>query len=486
MSYCIYLRKSRPDIDAEKHGEGETLARHQSMLMELAKRCKFDVVKVYKEIVSGDSISARPQMQALLSDIGQGKYEGVLVAEVERLARGNTIDQGIVAQAFKESGTKIITPVKTYDPNNEIDEEFFEFSLFMSRREYKTIRRRLEAGRLSAVKEGNYIGTNAPYGYRKTSPDPKTHTLEIIPEEAETVRLIYKLYLDGHGSKYIASELNRMGIKPQKSENWEYPSIKKILANPVYCGKIGWKTKSNGDILYQGLHEPVIDENTFNAVQEKRKSNPVAQIHPNDRLLNYYHGILYCSNCGHQLKRRCISSTGKDYLLCVYRECRGKTVCASMKDVDESVIASFRYRIENLKKIMESESGEEKKSIPDVKTPLVSELEKSKKQLSRLYDLLEQDIYDVNTFLERSETVKSRIRSLESAIKEIDDETKPRLSPQESILRLQYVVDNFYTSSPEEKNRLLHSVVRKIYYSKTVRMCRRNRSSDLSLQADFL
>jgi len=486
MSYCIYLRKSRPDIDAEKHGEGETLARHQSMLMELAKKCKLDVVKVYKEIVSGDSISARPQMQALLSDIGQGKYEGVLVAEVERLARGNTIDQGIVAQAFKESGTKIVTPVKTYDPNNEIDEEFFEFSLFMSRREYKTIRRRLEAGRLSAVKEGNYIGTNAPYGYRKTSPDPKTHTLEIIPEEAETVRLIYKLYLDGHGSKYIASELNRMGIKPQKSENWEYPSIKKILANPVYCGKIGWKTKSNGDILYQGLHEPVIDENTFNAVQEKRKSNPVAQIHPNDRLLNYYHGILYCSNCGHQLKRRCISSTGKDYLLCVYRECRGKTVCASMKDVDESVIASFRYRIENLKKIMESESGEEKKSIPDVKTPLVSELEKSKKQLSRLYDLLEQDIYDINTFLKRSETVKSRISSLESAIKEIDDETKPRLSPQESILRLQYVVDNFYTSSPEEKNRLLHSVVRKIYYSKTVRMCRRNRSSDLSLQADFL
>ena len=486
MSYCIYLRKSRPDIDAEKHGEGETLARHQSMLMELAKKCKLDVVKVYKEIVSGDSVSARPQMQALLSDIGQGKYEGVLVAEVERLARGNTIDQGIVAQAFKESGTKIVTPVKTYDPNNEIDEEFFEFSLFMSRREYKTIRRRLEAGRLSAVKEGNYIGTNAPYGYRKTSPDPKTHTLEIIPEEAETVKLIYKLYLDGHGSKYIASELNRMGIKPQKSENWEYPSIKKILANPVYCGKIGWKTKSNGDILYQGLHEPVIDENTFNAVQEKRKSNPVAQIHPNDRLLNYYHGILYCSNCGHQLKRRCISSTGKDYLLCVYRECRGKTVCASMKDVDESVIASFRYRIENLKKIMESESGEEKKSIPDVKTPLVSELEKSKKQLSRLYDLLEQDIYDINTFLKRSETVKSRISSLESAIKEIDDETKPRLSPQESILRLQYVVDNFYTSSPEEKNRLLHSVVRKIYYSKTVRMCRRNRSSDLSLQADFL
>ena len=143
--YCMYLRKSRMDLDAEARGEGETLARHQAMLMELAKRQGLNIVKIYKEIVSGDSISARPQMQMLLSDLAQNKYAGVLVVEVERLARGDTIDQGIVAQAFKQSNTKIITPVKTYDPNNEYDEEYFEFSLFMSRREYKTINRRIEA-----------------------------------------------------------------------------------------------------------------------------------------------------------------------------------------------------------------------------------------------------------------------------------------------------------------------------------------------------
>lgn len=151
--YCMYLRKSRMDLDAEARGEGETLARHQAMLMELAKRQGLNIVKIYKEVVSGDSISARPQMQMLLSDLAQNKYAGVLVVEVERLARGDTIDQGIVAQAFKQSNTKIITPVKTYDPNNEYDEEYFEFSLFMSRREYKTIKRRLEAGRLAAIKE---------------------------------------------------------------------------------------------------------------------------------------------------------------------------------------------------------------------------------------------------------------------------------------------------------------------------------------------
>ena len=148
-SYCIYLRKSRADTEAEARGEGETLTRHYNMLMELAKKQKLNIVKIYKEIVSGDSIAARPQMQTLLADVTEGDYAGVLVVEIERLARGDTIDQGIVAQAFRESSTKIVTPNKTYDPDNEFDEEYFEFSLFMSRREYKTINRRMQAGRLA-------------------------------------------------------------------------------------------------------------------------------------------------------------------------------------------------------------------------------------------------------------------------------------------------------------------------------------------------
>mgnify|MGYP000193505958 CR=1 FL=1 len=61
------------------------------------------------------------------------------------------------------SDTKIITPTKTYDPDNEFDEEYFEFGLFMSRREYKTIKRRLNAGRISSVKEGKYCGSRPPY-----------------------------------------------------------------------------------------------------------------------------------------------------------------------------------------------------------------------------------------------------------------------------------------------------------------------------------
>ena len=153
MPFCMYLRKSRADADAEARGEGETLARHEKALLEVSKRGHYNVTEIYREVVSGETIAARPVMQRLLSEVEQGAWEGVLVMEVERLARGDTIDQGIVAQTFKFSDTKIITPIKTYDPANEYDEEYFEFGLFMSRREYKTINRRLQRGRVASVKE---------------------------------------------------------------------------------------------------------------------------------------------------------------------------------------------------------------------------------------------------------------------------------------------------------------------------------------------
>lgn len=484
--YCIYLRKSRADAEAEARGEGETLSRHLNMLTELAEKQELNIVKIYKEIVSGDSIAARPQMQALLADVSDGRYTGVLVAEIERLARGDTIDQGIVAQAFRESSTKIITPSKTYDPNNEFDEEYFEFSLFMSRREYKTIKRRMQAGRLASVKEGNYIGSAAPYGYRKTEPEPKVHTLEIVQREAETIRLIYQLYLEGHGSGYIANTLDGMGISPRKSSSWEPSSIKKILSNPLYCGKIGWKTKANGETLFNGRHEPIISEEVFNSVQEKKKAAPAVRLHKNDSLKNYYHGILFCQNCGHQLKRRYIAESGNEHMLCTCRDCRGIIASSNIEVIDEAIIAALRYRIGKLKKLkcciaVKSEAGADKKAL------LAAELEKNKRQLSRMYDLLEQEVYDINIFLERSKTVNEKIYLLEAAMHDTERKNAADENvPESVVMSLEEIVDNFYGSAPEERNRLFQAAIGKIYYNKTKRMCRNKHDSDLTLRVEFL
>ena len=256
MPYCLYLRKSRTDLDAEANGETETLARHEKILLDLAKRMHLDVTEIYREVVSGETISSRPVVQRVLNEVENGLWDGVLVVEIERLARGDTIDQGIVSRAFKFSNTKIITPLKTYDPNNEFDEEYFEFGLFMSRREYKTIRRRLTQGRMSSAKEGKHTGSKAPYGYDRIHVDNgKGYTLLPNVEEAPVVKMMFDWFVHGEvqedgsrkklGTMAIANRLTDLRIPtPSGNSVWSQRSVHWILHNPVSYTHLTLPTKA--------------------------------------------------------------------------------------------------------------------------------------------------------------------------------------------------------------------------------------------------
>ena len=256
-TYAIYLRKSREDLEAEKYGEGETLARHEKILTTLAKKRKLHISKIYREVVSGETISERKEMQKLLRDVENEKWTGVLVVEVERLARGDTADQGQVSKAFKYSHTKIITPVKTYDPDNEFDEEYFEFGLFMSRREYKTINRRLQRGRELSVSEGKFVGNIAPFGYDRVKlKNAKGYCLSINQDEAPIVKEIFRLYaFENTSINSVAKQLNKLNLKPRITSEWTISSVKDILSNPTYIGKIVWnrrmqkKKTKNGQVF---------------------------------------------------------------------------------------------------------------------------------------------------------------------------------------------------------------------------------------------
>ena len=205
-----------------QHGEGETLARHEHTLLSVAKRQNLIIGAIYREVVSGETIADRPVIQQVLHEVESGLWDGVLVMEVERLARGDTIDQGMVQRAFQYSNTLIITPLKTYNPANEFDQEYFEFGLFMSRREYKTIKRRMQAGRYAAVQEGKWPFNSAPYGWdRKKLESEKGWTLILNETEAPVVKLIFSLFTgsDRVGVTFIVHHLNDRGIKPRNGEN---------------------------------------------------------------------------------------------------------------------------------------------------------------------------------------------------------------------------------------------------------------------------
>ena len=129
--------------------------------------------------------------------------------DLDRLSRGRMKDQGIILDAFRESGTLIVTPDKVYDLSDEIDDELAEFKTFMSRREYKIINKRLRRGLQRSIQDGCYVA-NAPYGYKKVTIDRRP-TLEIYEPEAKFVRLMYSMYDGGYGFQTVAIQIKRVG-----------------------------------------------------------------------------------------------------------------------------------------------------------------------------------------------------------------------------------------------------------------------------------
>ena len=464
---CIYLRKSRADQEAELRGEGETLARHERILLDLAKSRNYSVGAIYREIVSGETISARPVMQQLLREVEAGSWDGVLVVEVERLARGDTIDQGVVSRAFQFSDTKIITPTKTYDPDNEFDEEYFEFGLFMSRRGYKTIKRRLNAGRIASVKEGKYCGSKPPYGYERVKlHGEKGFTLQPVPDQAEVIKMIYSLYSGAFGDRIgvskIVRKLNDMGIKSPSGKDWVPISVQDVLANPVYAGMIRWngrntvraiqdgvvtqsrqRSKEDDILLFPGRHPAIVSKEMYDSVQQIRKKNPPRPISIKNTIKNPLAGIVYCSKLS--LVERAVLNGIQDL-------------------VDE-------YRLND------TVPGPDINNAVKSKEKLIAEkeheLEKLNVQKMKQYDLLEQGIYTTEVFLERSNSIASSINSCQDSIECLKEEIrhdKELIDQQSSFIpRCENLLEIYWSLDTAAKNKMLKELIERVNYTKDVK-----------------
>ena len=490
-TYAIYLRKSREDIESEKYGEGETLARHEKILTTLAEKRNLHISKIYREVVSGETISERKEMQKLLKDVENEKWTAVLVVEVERLARGDTADQGRVSKAFKYSHTKIITPVKTYDPDNEFDEEYFEFGLFMSRREYKTINRRLQRGREISVSEGKFVGNIAPFGYDRVKlKDSKGYTLSINQGEAHIVKEIFRLYtFESNTINSVVKQLNNMNLKPRISNEWTISSVKDILSNPTYIGKIVWnrrkqkkKTKNghliisrprNQDyLIYNGLHEPIIDNKTWELVQEKRKQNTPKVKHSNS-IQNPLVGLVFCEKCDKPMQRRPYTKNNKPaVLMCSNSKC--DNVSSKLYIVESKIIEALKIWLENYKvdyDVKDNSNTDNNKLIEKSIVNTKKELEKENAKLNKIYDFLENGIYNKDEFLKRSKSIKENIERLEDKLKEytelLNKNNEIKNEKDMAIPKLENAIDLYYKlETAKDKNILLKSILAKVTYLK--------------------
>ena len=200
--YIIYLRKSRQDDPRET--VEEVLEKHETMLQEYAVRefgHKIPEKNIYREVVSGESISEREEIQKVLDRITDPDIKGVLVVEPSRLSRGDLTDCGHLIDALRYSKTEVVTPYMTYNLENKMERKFFQDELLRGNDYLEYTKEILWRGRVAAAKRGCYAtGGPAPFGYKKIK-DGKDWTLEVVPEDAEIVKLMFDWYARGGLSK---------------------------------------------------------------------------------------------------------------------------------------------------------------------------------------------------------------------------------------------------------------------------------------------
>lgn len=484
----MYLRKSRAD-SAEETVE-EVLQRHEGILQEFSLKTFGKVIppkNIYREVVSGESIDSRPEMKKVLSLVANGDYEGVLVVEPQRLSRGDMLDCGTIVRVFRFNRVKIITPTKTFNLEEKYDRKFLEMDLQQGNDYLEYVKVILNRGRIASIKEGNFIGNTPPFGYDKTKIDGH-YTLK-PNKDADIVRLIFDLYVKKDlGCNQIANELDKQGIKPPHNDYWSAASIKGMLSNPVYIGKIRWNYKktvkttdefgntiskrprnSPDTIIVNGLHPPIIDNEIFEKAQEKASRN--SRVPGNRELCNPFATLVKCGNCGHGMSyRQYKDSNGKPRcnprLLCSHQtHCHTPSI--EYNEFVKSVISALKFNVANfeveLKKLENSSDELMKNIIANQK----KELEALEVQQNKLYDLLEKGIYSDELFLKRNKELAKRRTELKTAIEKSEQEIPKIQERKERIYKLHRVIKSLQDDNvtPAEKNFLLKEILDKIVYN---------------------
>lgn len=481
--YLMYLRKSRADRDAADEPVMQTLQRHKARLDEYCRSHLIYIPQdnVLFEVSSADSIASRPMMMELLHRVETGAFTAVLCIDMDRLSRGSGADQALVINTFKYSDTKIITPSKTYDFANETDEQFAELGLFLGRNEYRQIKKRMRQGKIDAVKEGKYPSANPPYGYKTYKlPNQKGYSLQVIPEQAEVVKLIYDMYThEGIGGYVIAKRLNVRGYRDQFGNKWSTAHITKILSDPTYTGKVRYAHRSKtkemqhgqlvtvnkrnpNELIYPGLHSAIISEEVFEAAEEIRSKAKIPHTKASVKTRNPLCGLIECPFCKKKLALRTSDNIGAA-LYCPTPGCQ--TRGAYLKYVEKGVINALDEWLKGYVIETDKPCATESNNLQRLKDEHQSEQNRQRK----IYDLLEREIYSLEEYQTRIAESKARSAELEEAIADIESELESANQTEAIVPAVQTVLEKYYSiESAAERNAMLRNILEKIVYHKTV------------------
>ena len=352
---ALYCRLS---VDDGNFGGSVSIETQKILLEQYCKDHKITDYKFYCDDGCSGTNFDRPSFKKMLSDIDEGKINLVIVKDLSRFGR-NYVEAGMYVQRFTDSNIRFIAADDNYDSLVNSDDLLFPIKNVVNEMYARDVSKKTKAAKKAKARDGQFIGSKAPFGY-KIDPNDRHHLIVDEPA-AQVVKRIFRLASEGVGYNKMAKIFREEKVLTpivyfnlnnpdyfksdywRKEFDWHVTSIRAILNNEVYLGKLVYGKQRNKSmkskekvrnpkedwIVVENCHEPIITQELWDTVHKilnaKHRPAKAGEV-------QMLAGLLYCSDCGHCLtysqKQRKDGSYHGAYSCWMYKT-HGKEYCAS-------------------------------------------------------------------------------------------------------------------------------------------------------------
>ncbi|WP_079710180.1 recombinase family protein [Paraliobacillus ryukyuensis] len=430
-------------VSTEDQVDGYSIEAQKDRLYQYAQNNDIEIIGEYiDEGKSGKSIDGRPEIKRLLKDANNGKFNAVMIYKLDRLAR-NTKDSLEIVETLNNFNVQLISYSESIDTTSPYGKMFYTVISSYAEMERSTIIERGKMGMIQRAKQGFYNGGRV-LGY-----DSVNKHLVINEEEAHVVKLIFGYAEQEMGYKAIVSRINAMGYKTKRGCDFSINTVKTILDNPIYIGKIrfnmyqNWREKkrqgrNENYTIVDGQHEAIITQEQWDRVQKirnKRSHRPAQSSTP-----YFLTSLIKCPKCGYgMVAGKSKGSKGKYYR---YYNCglfhnKGKNACSSHSiradRAEQQVldtlkrIATDQHMVSNILNEVNQQRASAHAPINEEIKVLQSKLNSIQTKINNIIDDLIEDPTFKNTVKQRLQMyqeeemqLKERIESLQTELDECD------------------------------------------------------------------
>ena len=422
--------------------EGYSIPQQVDRLQKYCEAMGYEVIKVYIEDGHSGGTMDRPALKQMLKEIAKLHPDMILVDKLDRLSRSQFDTLYMIQKIFEPQNVAFVSRAESFDTSSAFGKAMVGILAVFAELERSRIKERMIDGKEGRAKEGKYKGGgNVPIGFRY---DKETEELIINEYEAEQVKEVYNLFLRRTPVNSIAKIMNDKGYRTKYGE-WQGQTIRELILNPIYIGKIVHKGK-----VYEGLHDGFIDEKIYERavalMAERDKENE--KYKPGKRYKTPIGGMIWCGCCTAKYHWR---TNGRDK----WGKKRGYYICYSRSKSDPKLVKNPNcknktYRDYELEEIifgeirrLKSEPAyiEELRESVDTSAKqkmLRKRIEQIESQVSKLMDLYTMDGIDLSVVKAKMNPLNDEKRSLEAELENLE-EIAPTITKEEIVS----VVDAF-------------------------------------------